>query len=775
MKQEHSVYIESLDITIASGTIAKQANGAVTITKGETTLFVSATAAHSLRSPDQDFFPLTVDYRERFAAAGRFPGGYFKREGRPSEKEILTSRLCDRPLRPLFPKGFLFEVQVIGILMSTDLVNDPDVLMVNAASAACLCSDIPWHGPIGCIRLGEIDGEFVVNPTHEEMFESTLDLIYVGNEKEMMMIEGSADQLPESRFIEALEFAQNAIQPLIAAQKELAAKVGKTKKDFDLIKVQDDVLALCRETVGEKMQAAVFQDSKVERGNAVSALKDEAVAAVKAAGLVEEDMVGPQINMAFEVLQEELYRENILVNKKRVDGRGPDDLRNIHCETDVLPRVHGSSLFQRGETQGIVSLTLGTSKDSQDLDALTGGVKSKSFILHYNFPPFSVGECGRFTGPGRREIGHGALAERSLLAVLPGEDEFPYSIRLVSDIFESNGSTSMASVCGGTLSLMDAGVPISAPVAGISVGLVTRGAEEGNITESVILTDIIGAEDHFGDMDFKICGTKEGITGFQLDLKIKGIPMELAKQAIYQNKIARDKILDIMTASIEAPSTELKPCAPRIEQVQIDPEKIGALIGPGGKNIKRIVEITGAQIDINEDNSGRVLIFATDGDSMQRAINEIELVTAEIEPGKTYKGIVRAIKEFGCFVECLPGKEGLVHVSELAEFRVEKVEDVCKLGDEILVKCVGIDDKGRVRLSRLAALCEAQGKPYEPKNQGGGDRGGRGDRKGGRGDRGGRGGDRGGRGRDGGRDGGRRRRDDDEGGSEKREEASTEA
>jgi len=778
MKQEHSVTIESLDITFASGTIAKQANGAVTVTKGETTIFVSATAATSLRSPDQDFFPLTVDYRERFAAAGRFPGGYFKREGRPSEKEILTSRLCDRPLRPLFPKGFLFEVQVIGILMSTDLVNDPDVLMVNAASAACLCSDIPWHGPIGCIRLGEIDGEFVVNPTHEEMFESTLDLIYVGNEKEMMMIEGSADQLPEARFIEALEYAQNAIQPLIAAQKELASKVGKPKKEFDLVKVQDDVLVLCRDTVGEQMQTAVFQDKRSDRSAAVGALKDAAVEAVKAANLVEEDMVGPQVNMAFEVLQEELYRENILVNKKRVDGRGPEDLRPISCETDVLPRVHGSSLFQRGETQGIVSLTLGTSKDTQDLDALTGGVKSKSFILHYNFPPFSVGECGRFTGPGRREIGHGALAERSLLAVLPGEDEFPYSIRLVSDIFESNGSTSMASVCGGTLSLMDAGVPISAPVAGISVGLVTRGADEGNISESVILTDILGAEDHFGDMDFKICGTPQGITGFQLDLKIKGIPMEIAKDAIYRNKQARDQILSVMTASIEAPSAELKPCAPRIEQVQIDPEKIGALIGPGGKNIKRITEITGAQIDINEDNSGRVLIFANDGDAMQRAINEIELVTAEIEPGKTYKGIVRAIKEFGCFVECLPGKEGLVHVSELAEFRVEKVEDVVKLGDEILVKCVGIDDKGRVRLSRLAALCEAQGKPYEPKSQqsggGGRDRGGRGGRDGGKG--------RGGRGRDGGRDGGGRgrRRDDDgndgdSGGDNKREEASSEA
>jgi len=775
MKQEHSVYIESLDITLSSGTIAKQANGAVTISKGDTTVFVSATAATSLRSPDQDFFPLTVDYRERFAAAGRFPGGYFKREGRPSEKEILTSRLCDRPLRPLFPKGFLFEVQVIGLLMSTDLINDPDILMVNGASAACLCSDIPWHGPIGCIRVGEIEGKFIVNPTHEEMFESSLDLIYVGNENEMMMIEGSADQLPEARFIEALEFAQDAIQPIIAAQKELASLVGKPKKAFDLVKVQNDVLALCRETVGEQMKTAVFKDSKQERGEAVGALKDAAVEAVEKAALVEEDMVGPQVNMAFEVLQEELYRDNIMRNRKRVDGRAPEDLRPISCETDVLPRVHGSSLFQRGETQGIVSLTLGTSKDSQELDALTGGVKSKSFILHYNFPPFSVGECGRFTGPGRREIGHGALAERSLLAVLPGEDEFPYSIRLVSDIFESNGSTSMASVCGGTLSLMDAGVPISAPVAGISVGLVTTNDDAGKINDYVILTDILGAEDHFGDMDFKICGTSHGITGFQLDLKIKGISMEIAKEAIQRNKEARDKILEVMTSAIATPKTELKTCAPRIEQVQIDPEKIGALIGPGGKNIKRITEVTGAQIDINEDNSGRVLIFANDGDAMKRAIHEIDLVTAEIEPGKTYKGIVRAIKEFGCFVECLPGQEGLVHVSELAEFRVEKVEDVCKLGDEILVKCVGIDDKGRVRLSRLAALCEAQGKPYEPKGRdsGGGSGGGRGGDRGGRG-RGGDRGDRGGRGGKGGGRGPRRDRDGD-GGGEKREEASTEA
>ncbi len=750
MKQKYSVTAGDLGINISTGSIAKQASGAVTISLGETEVFVSATAATTMR-PGQDFFPLTVDYREKFSAAGRFPGGYFKREGRPSEKEILTSRLCDRPLRPLFPKGFLNEVQVIGILMTTDLVNEPDVLMVNGASAAIMCSDIPWDGPIGCIRLGEVEGEFVVNPTNEQIFESTLDLIYVGNEQEMMMIEGSADQISDERFVEALEFAHQAIQPIIAAQKDLAAQVAKAKKEFELHNAKPEILDMCREQAAGKLAEAVFQDKKQDREAAVNALKDECAKFVEEK-VGEEEFDENQISMAFEVLQEEVYRQNILDSGKRVDGRGPEDLREISCETDVLPRVHGSALFQRGETQSVVNITLGTTRDTQDLDGLTGGPRSKSFILHYNFPPFSVGECGRFTGPGRREIGHGALAERSLLPVLPPEDEFPYAIRVVSDIMESNGSTSMASVCGGTLALMDAGVPITSPVAGISCGLVTKTDENGKINQHVILTDILGAEDHFGDMDFKICGTSEGITGFQLDLKIHGLPFDIAKEAIKRNKIAREKILEVMTAAIAAPSSELKEYAPRIETLQIDPEKIGMLIGPGGKNIKRITEITGAQIDIAEDNSGRVNVFATDGESMARAVKEVEMVTAEIEDGKTYKGIVRSTKEFGAFVECLPGQEGLVHVSELADFRVEKVEDVCKVGDEIVVKCIGRDDRGKVRLSRRAALAEAQGIPYEPKPKpsGGGDRGrGRG------GDRGGRGGDRGGRGGD------RRRRDDD--------------
>ena len=708
MKQKHNVTAEKLGIEISTGTLAGLASGAVTISMGETNVFVSATAAATLR-PGQDFFPLTVDYREKFTAAGRFPGGYFKREGKPTEKEILTSRLCDRPLRPLFPKGFLNEVQVIGYLLSTDLVNEADVLMVNGASAALMISDVPWNGPIGCVRLGQIDGEFVVNPTNEQMYDSTLDLIYVGSEKEMMMIEGSADQIPEDRFVEALEFAHDAIQDIIAAQKKLAELCGKAKKEFDLVKAPDDVLSLCREITGNRMEDAIFADSKQERQVAVDKIKEEAATACEEK--FGEDYDEDHVKMAFEVIQEEVYRENILDKGKRADGRGPADLREITCETGVLPRVHGSAIFTRGETQSLVLSTLGTSRDVQDLDGLTGGPTAKSFILHYNFPPFSVGEAGRFGFTGRREIGHGALAERSVLPVLPPEDEFPYAIRVVSEIMSSNGSTSMASVCGGSLALMDAGVPLAKHVAGISTGLVTKMDDNGNIEKHVVLTDIIGAEDHFGDMDFKVCGTRDGVTGFQLDLKIQGLPFDIAKEAVKQVTEARMKILGTMEEAMPTHRTQLREHAPRIESVQIDPEKIGALIGPGGKNIRRITEVTGASIDIDEDNSGKVRIYATDTESMERALNEIELVTGEIEVGKIYRGIVRGVKDFGAFVECLPGKEGLCHISELADFRVNKTEDICKLGDEIIVKCIGIDDKGRVKLSRRAAMEE--NKPAE--------------------------------------------------------------
>ena len=705
MKQKHNVTAEKLGIQLSTGTLAGLAGGAVTISLGETNLFVSATAASTLRT-GQDFFPLTVDYKEKFTAAGKFPGGYFKREGRPSEKEILTSRLCDRPLRPLFPKGFLNEVQVIGYLLSTDQVNEADVLMVNGASAALMISDIPWNGPIGCVRLGEINGEFIVNPTNEQMYDSALDLIYVGSEKEMMMIEGSADQMPEDRFVEALEYAHEQIQEIISAQHELAKLCGKEKKVFDLVKAPDDILALCREITGSRMDEAIFADSKQARAEAVDVIKEEALVACEEK--FGEAFDPSHVKMAFEVIQEDVYRENILIRGKRADGREAAELREISCETGVLPRVHGSAIFTRGETQSLVMSTLGTSRDVQDLDGLTGGPTAKSFILHYNFPPFSVGEAGRFGFTSRREMGHGALAERSVLPVLPPEDEFPYAIRIVSEIMSSNGSTSMASVCGGSLALMDAGVPISKHVAGISTGLVTQMDNDGNIEKYVVLTDIIGAEDHFGDMDFKVCGTRDGVTGFQLDLKIQGLPFSIAKEAVKQVTEARLKILSSMEECLPSHRKELRDHAPRIEVVQIDPEKIGALIGPGGKNIRRITEVTGANLDIDDDNSGKIRVYASDSEAMNRALQEIDLVTGEIEAGKIYRGIVRGVKDFGAFVECLPGKEGLCHISELADFRVNKTEDICKLGDEINVKCIGIDDKGRVKLSRRAAMEESK-------------------------------------------------------------------
>ena len=705
MKQKHNVTVEGLGIEISTGDLAGLANGSVTISMGETVVFVSATAASSLR-PGQDFFPLTVDYREKFTAAGKFPGGYFKREGKPSEKEVLTSRLCDRPLRPLFPKGFMNEVQIIGLLLATDLNNEPDILMVNAASAATLISDIPWNGPIGCVRVGQIDGKFITNPTHDQMLDSDLDLIYVGSETEMLMIEGSAEFITEERFYEALEYGQKAIQPIIAAQKELAKLAGKEKKDFSLIVTPKEVLEFCEEHAADSVKEALGCDSYTERKLAIETISAETKAALEEK-LGAENVSGDDVARAFDEIQEKLYRKNILETGKRVDGRGVKDLRTISCDTGMLPRVHGSSVFNRGETQALVIATLGTSRDVQEVDGLTGGATSKSFILHYNFPPFSVGETGRFGMTGRREIGHGALAERSLLPILPPEDEFPYAIRVVSEVMSSNGSTSMASICGGCLALMDAGVPISAPCAGISTGLVTEKDENGKIVKHVVLTDILGAEDHFGDMDFKIAGTPEGITGFQLDLKISGLPFDIALEAIKQNRDARTKILAIMAEHLPESRKDLREHAPRIHTMQIDPEKIGMLIGPGGKNIRRITEISGTQIDIDDETPGRVRIFAKDKESLARAIQEVDACTAEIEAGKTYRGIVRGIKEFGAFVECLPGKEGLVHISELADFRVNKTEDICKLGDEMIVKCIGVE-RGKARLSRKAAMEDAQ-------------------------------------------------------------------
>lgn len=711
MNQKYEIVAEEIGMKFSTGSLAKQANGAVVVSLGETNVIVTAVAAANV-SADQDFFPLTVDYKEKFYAAGLMPGGYGKREGRPSEKEILTSRLCDRPLRPLFPKGFLNEVQVIGTLLSTDGLNEADILMVNGASAALVCSDIPWFGPIGCIRVGYVKGQLIANPTNEQMFESELDLIYVGSRTDMMMIEGNANQLPEDKFIEALEFAQKSIQPIIDAQIELAKIVGKEKKAFELRTVRPETMAIC-ESFNDRLNTAVFQDGKLAREAAVAEIKALAKDAI-IAQRGEDNFCPVELNMAFEELQEKLYRNNILDHSKRVDGRGIKEIRPIEAQIGVLPIVHGSAVFQRGETQALVVATLGCQRDAQEVDAITGGVETKSFYLHYNFPPFSVGEVGRTGGLGRREIGHGALAERSLSPVIPSEENFPYTVRIVSDILESNGSSSMASVCGGCLALMDAGVPISAPVAGISTGLVTRFDNDGNLQKHVVLTDIIGMEDHFGDMDFKISGTRTGITGVQLDLKIKGLPLEIVKEAISQNREARMEILDIMHTVQPAPRTELSPTAPRFHSMTIDPDKIGALIGPGGKNIKRITDATGAKIDINEDNSGKVLVFAKDNNALKAAIQEIEGSAMGITVGTVYRGKVTSIKEFGVFVECLPGKEGLLHVSEMADFRVQNPSDICQVGDEVVVKCVGTDPNGKVRLSRKAVLCEAKGIAYEP-------------------------------------------------------------
>jgi polyribonucleotide nucleotidyltransferase len=719
MNQKHNVTVPGLGITFSTGTYASLANGAVNVCVGETNVFVTAVIAQTTK-PGQDWFPLTVDYREKYAAAGRFPGGYFKREGRPSEKEILTSRLCDRPCRPLFPEGLLNEVQIIGQLLSADQLNESDIPMVNGASAALAISDIPWNGPIGCVRVALIDGQFVANPTIEQMFSSTLDLIYVGNKKDMLMIEGSADQLPEEEFIKALEFGHNAIQPIIAAIEELQKIAGKPKATFPLVGATPEARAIIERVVPhQRIVDAIFGKEKAQRGAAVKLLKEEAKAALTAE-LGEGKFSDVDLAVVFEDLQYKAYRQTVLERGVRADGRGQKDIRPLHAEVGILPRVHGSATFQRGDTQNIALTTLGPTKEAQDMDGLTGGATSKSFILHYNFPPFSVGETGRTTGPGRREIGHGALAERSLVPVLPPEDAFPYSIRVTSEIMASNGSTSMASICGGCLSLMDAGVPIIAPVAGISCGLMTENGPDGSIAKWVTITDILGEEDHFGDMDFKLAGTTKGITGFQLDLKIHGLPFEIAKTAIMQARDARIEILKVMLAALPAPRADLSKFAPRIQTIQIDPEKIGLLIGPGGKTIRRITETTGAQIDIAEDDSGKVFVYSNNADAMNRAIAEIDGLCGggsggggtPIEVGKLYNGRVTGIKEFGCFVECTPGKEGLCHISELADFRVRRTEDVVKMGEMIWVKCIGIDERsGKVRLSRKAAMKEMESKP----------------------------------------------------------------
>ncbi len=701
MSERVTAQIGQSQIIIETGKLAKQADGAVTIQMGETIVFVAAVAAAKAKA-GQEFFPLTVDYREKAAAAGKFPGGYFKREGRPTEKEILTSRIIDRPIRPLFPKGWYNEVQVQTIPLSSDGENDPDMLALLGASAALMVSDIPWAGPLGACRVGRVGGQFIANPTHAQMAESDLDLVYVGNESDLVMYEGSAKEIAEADFNAALKFAHEAIQPMIQAQKDLAGRVNKKKRDITLNIVPDEILNEAKSRAGDRIVAALLMPGKLAREAAVGAIKDE-VGKDLIQKFGEEKVNDFVINDAFYYIQKEAVRGLIMKEGKRLDGRDTETVRAIHSEVGLLPRAHGSSLFSRGETQAVVLATLGTGEDAQEFDSYTGGKTEKKFILHYNFPNYSVGETGRISGPGRREIGHGALAERSLEPMLP-LDTYPYAVRITSEIMESNGSTSMATVCGGSLALMDAGVPMIRPVAGISIGICTTYGSDKKIAQYKLLTDIIGWEDAFCDMDCKLAGTEKGITGFQLDLKLPGIPHQIMTETVEKARVARMHILAEMAKTIAAPRSDISKYAPRIVTVKINPEKIGALIGPGGKNIKKLVEESGCEINIEDD--GTVNIFSVSPEGMKIARDAIEGMTAEAEIGKIYRGKVVTIKEFGAFVEFMPGKDGLVHISELANFRVKQTEDIVKLGDEIWVKCLGVDEKGRVKLSRKAAMAD---------------------------------------------------------------------
>jgi len=691
--------VGSQEISIETGKIAKLADGAVTVQMGETIVLVTAVSQTKVRE-GQGWFPLSVEYKEKASAAGRFPGGYFKREGRPSEKEILTCRMTDRPLRPLFPKGYLYDTQIIALLLSADGENDADILSMNGASAALCVSDIPFAGPIGAVRVGRVDGQFVANPTHTQREDSDLDLVYVGNASDVIMIEGAGDEVPDEDFKNALSFAHDAIQPLIAAQIELAQRAGKPKREVELFVVPDELMEIAYNVASDRIEDALYQPKKTDRGKAVDALRKEVEEKILEAF---PDATDFQMEQAFEYLQKKTVRKSVLEQGKRCDGRGDNELRVLTAEAGVLPRVHGSALFSRGETQALAITTLAPADEGPFFDNYTGGPDSKRFMLHYNFPPFSVGETGRFGGTNRRETGHGALAERSIEPVLPDADEFPYAIRLVSEIMESNGSTSMASVCSGSMALMNAGVPLKRAVSGISCGLVTDYDDQGNLKQYTTLLDIIGNEDFFGDMDFKLCGSTEGVTGYQLDLKLPGLPLNILFEAIDKTKAARMKVLEVMAEAINE-TGKLSEYAPRIETVKINPDKIGELIGPGGKNIKAIQAESGAEINIEDD--GTVHIYAAKEDSLNRAVEMVGRIGKEIEVGEIYFGKVVSTTNFGAFMEVLPGKDGMIHISELADFRVKTVEEVVKKGDMIYAKCIGIDEKGRVKMSRKAAMKE---------------------------------------------------------------------
>jgi polyribonucleotide nucleotidyltransferase len=731
-EQKVTVNLGGADITISTGKLAKLAGGSVVVQQGETVVLVAASAAKTAKQ-NLDFVPLTVDYRERTYAAGKIPGGFFKREGRPTEKEILTCRLIDRPMRPLFSKQFPYEMQIMATVVSSDQEHDADVLSLIGASASVVLSDIPFPEPVGGLRVARVDGQFIANPTITQLDESDMDMVVAGTADNIIMVEGGTRELPEADLIAALQFAQDGIRKLVAAQSELVQKSGKKKRPLVEKADTSEIEKLLHDRYRERLRQAIRIPGKEQRQEEVDAIKTDAIEGLKESHPAQEGTIGKILHN----IERDELREMVLGQGVRADGRGLDDIRPIAIEVGVLPRTHGSCLFTRGETQALAVATLGTKSDEQRVEELEGQ-SWKSYMLHYNFPPFSVGETRPIRGPGRREIGHGALAERAIEPVIPADTHFPYTIRLVSDILESNGSSSMATVCASSMALMDAGCPIKAAVAGIAMGLIKEGERVA------VLTDILGVEDHLGDMDFKVTGTKEGVTAFQMDTKIGGISFEVLTHALERAHKARAHILNLMEQTLPKAREQMSPYAPRIIILTINPDKIREVIGPGGKVIKRITEETGTQIDI--DDSGEVRIAAVNGEGGRQAEEMIRNITEDPEPGRVYQGKVRSVVTFGAFVEIVPGRDGLLHISEIDHHRVEKTEDVLNVGDIVMVKVIGVDRDGKIRLSRKALLPEPEGVVAGASS--GGDRGPR--ERSDRGDRGDRG-TRGGRDRDRGR------------------------
>jgi len=717
MEVIESVTLEGRSLEFSVGKVAKQADGACLVRFGETVVLVSACFAKQERL-GVDFLPLTVDYREYTYAGGRIPGGWFKREGRPTEKEILTARLIDRPLRPLFPKGYRQETQIIGTVLSADQANDPDVLAINAASTALMVSDCPYDKPVGAVRVGFVDGSFVINPTHEQRARAQLEIVVAGTEEAVVMVEAGATGVAEATILDAIDVAHGAIRQIIAAQRRLVEKVGRPKPSWvpPAPPWPEELASSIRAAFAAPLDEALRVRGKLAQKKAIEAVEEAALASLPEEERLEK---GPWVSAIIHEMVKEQFRHAVLAKGERLDGRAFDQMRPVSCEVGLLPRTHGSALFTRGETQALVTCTLGTSEDVQIIEALEGETQQR-FMLHYNFPPFSVGEVRPMRGPSRREIGHGHLARRALAPVIPSQDVFPYTLRVVSDILESNGSSSMATVCGGTLALMDAGVPISQPVAGIAMGLVADG------TRHAILTDIAGQEDHYGDMDFKVAGTKDGVTALQMDIKITGLSREIMEKALEQARRARLELLEIMASTIASPRPEISVYAPRIVTLYIDPDKIRDVIGPGGKTIRAICEQTGARINIEDD--GRVEIATPDLEAAQKARQIIENLTRQVQVGEVFEGTVKRIEPYGAFIEILPNQDGLLHISEIAHERIREVTDVLKLGDKVTVKVIGIDAQDRIKLSRRALLPppERKGEPQkEERRQGNPPRGNR--------------------------------------------------